>query len=99
MPKLKIVKIDLRENYPELYDLINSEEYKRYDQEQMLQFNLRQKIRQIIKQSKLTQEELSEKMGMKQPQLSRFISGKKGFSWKTLEKFCLATGAKIDLTL
>jgi len=99
MPKLKIVTIDLRDNYPELYDLINSDEYKKLIQEEERLFEMRQKIRQIIKQSNLTQEELSNKMGIKQPQLSRFISGKKGFSWKTLEKFCLATGAKIDLSL
>ena len=99
MSKAKIITIDLRQNYPEIYELINSDEYKKLIKEEEELFQMRQKIRQIIKQSKLTQEELSQKMGMKQPQLSRFISGKKGFSWKTLEKFCLATGAKIDLTL
>ncbi|MEM1312034.1 MAG: helix-turn-helix transcriptional regulator [Patescibacteria group bacterium] len=93
----KIKKINLNDNYSELNKLINSQEYIDYNAQDDMLLTLRVRIKQIIERKKLTQEQLASKMGVKQPQLSRLVSGKGGFSWKTLEKFCIATGTKLDL--
>jgi DNA-binding Xre family transcriptional regulator len=89
--------ISLKENYPKLQDLIDSQEYKDYGKEDDLLLMLRVRIKQIIAQKRLTQEQLANKMGVKQPQLSRLVSGKGGFSWKTLERFCIATNTKLEI--
>jgi DNA-binding Xre family transcriptional regulator len=97
MPTIKANKINLKDNYPELNSFVQSEEYKTFEKEADLLLMLRVRIKQIIEERHLTQQELAQKMGVKQPQLSRLVSGKGGFSWKTLEKFCIATGTNLEL--
>ena len=90
-------KINLNNNYPELSEFIESNKLKKVYAQENLTFQIRIRIKQIIKEQELTQDQLAERMGVDQKQVHRLISGKGGFTLNTLQKFCYATGSRLEL--
>jgi DNA-binding Xre family transcriptional regulator len=88
--------INLSQTYPDLNNFMNSKEFTDIHAEQNLLLNLRVRIKQIMTKQKLTQEALAEKMGVNQNQVHRLVAGKSGFTFKTIQKFCIATETKLD---
>ena len=91
-----IAPINLAQNYPDLNRFINDKEFIESYREENLLPNIRVRIKQIMTIQKLTQEALALKMGVNQNQVHRLVAGKTGFNFKTLVKFCVATGTKLD---
>jgi DNA-binding Xre family transcriptional regulator len=88
--------VNLAQAYPDLNSFMNSKEFTDIHAEQNLLLNLRVRIKQIMTKQKLTQEALAEKMGVNQNQVHRLVAGKSGFTFKTIQKFCIATETKLD---
>jgi predicted XRE-type DNA-binding protein len=94
---MSFTKDSIKKTYPKIYKLLESEEFKEMEREETIALMLAVKIRQIMEEKHLTQTILAQKMGVTQPQVARLVSGR-GFSWKTLQKFCIATDTRIDLS-
>jgi DNA-binding Xre family transcriptional regulator len=77
-------------------ELINSEDFRKYHQQQTLIRDIAVQIEKIRQHEKLTQDELAQKMEVDQAVVSRMTRGS-NMTLKTLEKFCLATNCKIVL--
>jgi DNA-binding Xre family transcriptional regulator len=99
MSKLKITNIDLATNYSILDKFIESDKFKKVYAEENLMLRIRNRIKEIIEQKHLTQDELAQKMGVDQKQVHRLIAGKGGFTFATLQKFCYATDSSLELNL
>jgi DNA-binding Xre family transcriptional regulator len=91
-----IASINLAQTYPDLNRLINDKEFIESYKEENLLLNIRVRIKQIMTKQKLTQDTLALKMGVNQNQVHRLVAGKTGFHFKTLLRFCVATGTKLD---
>ena len=97
MSKIKITTVDLKTSYPELDKFIKSDKFKQTYNEENLLLRIRNRIKQIIEEKQLTQDQLAQKMGVDQKQVHRLIAGKGGFTLSTLQKFCYATESKLEL--
>ena len=97
MSNLKIITIDLNASYPELSEFVKSDKFKQVYAEENLMLRIRNRIKQIIEEKQLTQDQLAERMGVDQKQVHRLIAGKGGFTFTTLQKFCYATDSKLEL--
>jgi len=74
--------------------LINSEEFRKYHQEQSLIRDIAVQIETLRQAKKLTQTKLATMMEVDQAVVSRMTNGS-NLTLKTLEKFCLATNSTI----
>ena len=97
MSNLKITSIDLNTGYSELSEFVKSDKFKQIYAEENLMLRIRNRIKQIIEEKQLTQDQLAEKMGVDQKQVHRLIAGKGGFTFTTLQKFCYATDSRLEL--
>jgi predicted XRE-type DNA-binding protein len=94
----KINKINLIDNYPELHNLINSQEYKDYDTIENDREVLLARMREILEQKRITKEELAKRMHTKVTSISRLLNGDRpNFSIKTIIQFCIATDTSLEL--
>jgi DNA-binding Xre family transcriptional regulator len=91
-------KIKKNEATIAIENLINSQEYKEYHEKQHASRLILARMQEIMEQKKITQEELANRMEMKQSSISRLLSGNRpNFSVETLLKFCNATKSNFTL--
>ena len=83
--------------YNQLKKFTSSDYYKKYSQIADLLLDIRIEIIKFMKANNLTQDQLAQKMGVDQKQVHRMISGNNNISFATLQKFCVATGAKLEM--
>lgn len=81
-----------------LQRIIRSPEFQTYYKERTLVTDLAVKIKMTREKLGWTQEFLAKKMNVPQSSVARMESGTEGISTTTLEKFCNATGTKLEIT-
>lgn len=84
---IKVEKINLQEEYTELYDFIKSDDFQDYAKKADLLLTVKIKIKQIRQKQKLTQKQIAEKSGVEEQELSRLLSPKFDDSELTQEEF------------
>ena len=57
------------------------------------------RVREVLKELGITQEELARKRGMKRETLNRKINGQANWTFKDLEKLTTTTGKKLEYFL
>lgn len=57
------------------------------------------RVREVLKELGITQEELARKLGMKRETLNRKINGQANWTFKDLEKLTTTTGKKLEYFL
>lgn len=71
-------------------------EFQEYYKKNHLALDLSVKIKLHREKLRMSQARLAEKMGVPQPTVARLESGETGFSTSMLQRFCMATGLRLD---
>lgn len=76
-------------------DLIKSSEFKKYHEKVHSSRLVLARMKEILQQKKISQEELANRMDMKQSSISRLLNGNRpNFSVEVFVKFCEAVDVK-----
>ena len=89
--------MSINSKYNQLKEFTNSDYYKKYAQTADILLEIRIEIIKFMKTNNLTQDQLAQKMGVDQKQIHRMVSGNNNISFPTLQKFCVATGARLEM--
>ena len=89
--------MSINSKYNPIKEFANSDYYKKYAQTADLLLDIRIEILKFMKANNLTQDQLAQSMGVDQKQVHRMVSGSSNISFRTLQKFCVATGAKLEM--
>ncbi len=83
----------------DIKDLVNSEDFKQFYDEESARLEFALKIKRLINKLNISQEELAEKMHVKPSYVSRIINGKSDFTMSTLYKICSSLGVRLELVV
>jgi ribosome-binding protein aMBF1 (putative translation factor) len=80
-----------------IQEIIQSQDFIEYDKLEGIRLDVKTRIKQIRRAKNLTQEQLAEKMGVKQSYIAGLETGKRHPTLETLNKFCVAIGGRLEI--
>lgn len=92
-----IVSQDYLNAKKEISNLLVSEEFIEYFDEESARIDFALKVKRLTSKLNISQEELAKKMHVKPSYISRILNGKSDFTMSTLYKICHSLGARVEL--